>query len=60
MESAVELTDFWTFAEGEVSGEPKGFVVYKNLLYFSATDGIHGRELWVTDGEVPVGGAKKS
>jgi ELWxxDGT repeat protein len=50
---------FLDVAVGEISGEPKGFVIYKNLLYFSATDGIHGRELWVTDGEPAVGNSQK-
>lgn len=26
------------------------FIVHQNKMYFSATDGVHGRELWVTDG----------
>lgn len=29
---------------------PQGFCVYNNKVYFSATDGEHGQELWVTDG----------
>jgi ELWxxDGT repeat protein len=31
-------------------GNPSRFVVYNNLLYFAANDGVHGNELWVTDG----------
>lgn len=26
------------------------FIVHQDKMYFSATDGVHGRELWVTDG----------
>ena len=29
---------------------PHGFIVTKDLLYFAADDGIHGTELWQTDG----------
>lgn len=32
------------------NGSPQGFCVYNNKVYFSATDGEHGQELWVTDG----------
>jgi len=32
------------------SSGPQGFCVYKNKVYFSANDGTHGQELWVTDG----------
>ena len=35
---------------GAGSSNPEGFQQYNNLLYFSATDGIHGTELWVSDG----------
>lgn len=31
-------------------GNPSRFVVYNNLLYFAANDGVNGNELWVTDG----------
>ncbi len=29
---------------------PDSFQVYNDKLYFAADDGVHGRELWVTDG----------
>jgi len=29
---------------------PTGLTCFKNKVYFSARDGIHGRELWSTDG----------
>ncbi len=29
---------------------PTGLTYFKNRVYFSARDGIHGRELWSTDG----------
>lgn len=32
------------------SSEPRDFITYNNRLYFTADDGVHGRELWVTDG----------
>jgi len=31
-------------------GSPSRFIVYNNLLYFCANDGVNGNELWVTDG----------
>jgi len=31
-------------------GNPSRFIVFNNLLYFAANDGVHGNELWVTDG----------
>ncbi len=30
---------------------PSQFFEYEGLLYFAADDGVHGRELWATDGE---------
>jgi ELWxxDGT repeat protein len=33
---------------------PENFAVYSNQLYFSAYDGVHGRELWRFDGATPV------
>lgn len=32
------------------NGSPQGFCAYNGKVYFSATDGEHGQELWVTDG----------
>jgi len=32
------------------TGLSSPFIVYNNKAYFSANDGIHGDELWVTDG----------
>ncbi|MBN1442902.1 MAG: hypothetical protein JXA90_09340 [Planctomycetes bacterium] len=30
---------------------PSDFIVFEDILYFAADDGIHGRELWRYDGE---------
>ncbi len=30
---------------------PSQFFEYEGLLYFAADDGVHGRELWATDGD---------
>ncbi len=32
------------------NSSPQAFCLYGNNVYFSATDGTHGQELWVTDG----------
>ena len=32
------------------SGYPQDFAVVRNELWFTADDGVHGRELWKTDG----------
>jgi ELWxxDGT repeat protein len=33
-----------------LGSDPKNFIVYNSKLYFTADDGIHGRELHVYDG----------
>ena len=35
---------------GAEDSYPEAFTLIGNILYFSATDGIHGAELWKTDG----------
>ena len=32
------------------NGEPTQFVEYSGSIFFSADDGVNGRELWVSDG----------
>jgi ELWxxDGT repeat protein len=38
---------------GFMSSDPSNITVANGLLYFSATDGNDGRELWVSDGVNP-------
>jgi ELWxxDGT repeat protein len=33
-----------------MDSSPANFVIYNDVLYFSADDGVHGRELWSYDG----------
>jgi ELWxxDGT repeat protein len=38
------------FGEAGFDGNPQGLTVIGDTLYFSADDGIHGNELWKSDG----------
>jgi len=40
--------------QAPLSSSPSGFTVFNNALYFSADDGVSGRELWKTDGTVTM------
>ena len=35
---------------GAESSKPSSFIIYKDLLYFVANDGINGKSIWRTDG----------
>lgn len=37
---------------GEGDSDPSGFVALGGWMYFAADDGVHGREVWRTDGTV--------
>jgi ELWxxDGT repeat protein len=39
-----------TVGEAASSSRPSDFCEFQGLLFFAATDGVHGRELFVTDG----------
>ena len=34
-----------------IGSSPRGFTIFKDQLYFIANDGIHGNELWCTNGD---------
>ena len=40
-------------AAGAAAGSPGNLTMIGDRLFFTADDGIHGRELWVSDGTVP-------
>lgn len=40
---------------GYRNSHPMDFCVYRNKLYFDATDGVHGKEVWEFDGVNPPG-----
>ena len=45
------IKDINSSANSNYSGSnPWGFIKYKGLIYFAANDGLHGNELWKTDG----------
>ena len=44
------VTDINTTQSDSAGSFPSAFAIYNGLLYFSANDGTHGYELWVTDG----------
>lgn len=43
------VADIWP---GRKASSPRYFHVFKNALYFSADDGVHGRELWRTSHDI--------
>lgn len=45
--TATVVKDIWA---GGVGSEPRFLVLYNNAIYFSAVDGVNGRELWKSDG----------
>src|SRR5690606_14433372 len=34
--------------------EPKNLIIFQNQIYFTANDGVHGRELWKIENDLPV------
>jgi ELWxxDGT repeat protein len=49
-ESAMVPTLLADLNPGPGSSQPTGFVAVGGRVYFTADDGVHGRELWVSDG----------
>lgn len=47
---AQQVVNLNTSASPTVSSDPDDFVVLNGVAYFAADDGVHGRELWRTDG----------
>jgi ELWxxDGT repeat protein len=43
------VADIWP---GRKASSPRYFQVFSNALYFSADDGVHGRELWRTSHDI--------
>ncbi|MCC7526123.1 MAG: T9SS type A sorting domain-containing protein [Chitinophagaceae bacterium] len=48
--SQVTATAVKDIQPGSAGSEPKFLTLYNNAIYFSAVDGVHGRELWKSDG----------
>ncbi|HRP56696.1 ELWxxDGT repeat protein [Agriterribacter sp.] len=48
--SQVTATAVKDIRPGGAGSEPKFLASYNNAIYFSAVDGVHGRELWKSDG----------
>lgn len=48
--SQVTATVVKDIRPGSSGSQPKFLTMYNNEIYFSAIDGVHGRELWKTDG----------
>ena len=44
------VKDINTGTQGQAGSQPRHLTVAGNTLYFSANDGIHGHELWKSDG----------
>ena len=44
------VKDIWPDDQGKKGSDPREGLVIGSLMYFTADDGSHGRELWVSDG----------